>query len=325
MAGDEARAGVVVVQETEDAAGPRVGGQGAVELPGDPGTLGEHVLPGPPAQVLRPVVGEVVAALVPVVVAGRGLGDQEQPGLSVAQHAAPGRPVVRPSPLHAPARVDPVAVDVELGHPVGEDAVDVRPHVGVVVVQVGQVRPVEVVRRPPRGIAVIPVVVLAVGEERVQVRGVVGDEVEQDAEAPGVGAADEGAQVVLIAVVRAHRELVAHGVAEVAGRAGRDRRQPDRVDSQPGQVRQPVGDRPQRRRAEAGWDHAVDDGGRVLLGHRLGYFRPLSAMPRTMYRWNTRKAISTGSVASTEPAITRSQDVRCAALATNSASPSGTV
>jgi hypothetical protein len=57
------------------------------------------------------------------------------------------------------------------------------------------------VRRPAAAVPVVPVVVPAVREEGVQVRGVVGDEIQQDADVFGVGAADEIAQVVLVAVV----------------------------------------------------------------------------------------------------------------------------
>src|SRR5207248_7892393 len=133
---------------------------------------------------------------------------------------------------------------------------------------------------------------------------------EQHADALRVGAADERPQVVRVAVVGPHCELVADGVAEVARRAGGDRREPDRVHAEPGEVREPLRHRPKRRRAEPRGDHAVHAGGRVLLGHRRGYLRPLIAMPRTKYLWKSKNATSTGSVAITEPAITRSQDVR---------------
>src|SRR5438093_4064340 len=41
---------------------------------------------------------------------------------------------------------------------------------------------------------------------------------------------------------------------------------------------------------------------RITFAHHP--FTPVSAIPRTKYRWNTRNSTSRGSVASTEPAIT---------------------
>ena len=79
-------------------------------------------------------------------------------------------------------------------------------------------------------------------EPRVQVRGVVGDEVQHDLDPVLVRGRHQRVEVVHRPERRVDRAVVGDVVAEVAHRRREERRQPDRVDPEPREVREAVGD-----------------------------------------------------------------------------------
>ena len=160
--------------------------------------------------------------------------------------------------------VDPEAQDVEHRLADGRVApVQVRLllQVGVVVAAVADLLPGRAAEHGDPVVgrrAVVPEVPVGVPvlEPRVQVGRVVRDVVEQDLEAELVGAGEERVEVVQRPVLRIDRRVVGDVVAEVALRRLVDRRQPDRVDAERAQVRQPLrrcrADRRPRRRRSPG-------------------------------------------------------------------------
>ncbi len=99
-------------------------------------------------------------------------------------------------------------------------------------------------------------------EPFVPVGGVVGNEVDDDPQAQVVGVADEGVGVVQIAEHRVDGAVVGDVVARVGLRGGVERAEPDGVDAEAGQVRQPAADAGQVAHAVA---VTVGEGPRVHL------------------------------------------------------------
>lgn len=94
-------------------------------------------------------------------------------------------------------------------------------------------------------------------------RGVVRHEVHQDADAEPVCPPHECLEVAVRShcrVEHVEHEVVGDGVAEVAGRRGVDRRQPERGDAEAMEMRQVLGDAAQPARPEAARNHPVNDG-----------------------------------------------------------------
>ena len=169
---------------------------------------------------------------------------------------------------HLAHRVDAEAVDAAR-LPEAQDLEHRLPHLGVAPVEVrllGQVGVVVALARrlvplPRRAaehrdpvvgrVPVAPEVPVALGalprrarllEPRVQVRGVVGDEVQHDLDAVLVRGRHQRVEVVHRPERRVDRAVVGDVVAEVAHRRREERRQPDRVDAEPREVREAVGD-----------------------------------------------------------------------------------
>jgi len=97
-----------------------------------------------------------------------------------------------------------------------------------------------VVRGPLDGRPDVPVRMLA--EPGVLDRGVAEDQVEQDAEPPLARSLDELVEVLERAQLRVDRGVVRDVVPEVGQRRGVDRRKPEGVHAEPGEVVEPLGD-----------------------------------------------------------------------------------
>jgi hypothetical protein len=202
---------------------------------------------------------------------------------------------VEPEAVDAQVQPEAQGVDDRLLHPrvlevqvglVGEEPV---PEVLLAHRVEGPVRALGVDEDDPRvgvaGVVVAPHVEVAVGalgvaaaglEPGVLVRGVVHDEVDDHADAAGVGLAEQDREVVDVAELGQHRGVVADVVAAVTQRGGEERRQPEAVDAEPLQVVQLVDHAAEVADAvgvavgEAADEHLVEDGALVPLGVGAG-------------------------------------------------------
>ena len=135
--------GVVVVQEPHDASVgcvPLRGiGDGRREQRAALLREVEHGGPRPLPRVVRPVVGQV-ETMKDGRRRGARLGEEQGVRVSLLEDGPPMRPERRPSPLHAPGRVHPEAVDAIVPDPMQRGLDDHPPHLRVAVVQVGESR-----------------------------------------------------------------------------------------------------------------------------------------------------------------------------------------
>jgi hypothetical protein len=122
----------------------------------------------------------------------------------------------------------------------------------------------EVVALPQRRAGALPQRPL---EPLVLVRGVVGDEVDDDAQAESVGVPDQRVGVEQVAEHRVHGTVVGDVVAGVRLRGGVERAEPDGVDAEVAQVRESGADALQVAHAVA---VAVGEAARIdLVDHRV--------------------------------------------------------
>jgi len=151
---------------------------------------------------------------------------------------------------HGPRHVAPESVH-ERG-PLVDHVEEESPNLEVRVVQVRDQLPVEV---RPRLARLLPLVAVAVRGVRILVgvleplvvaRGVIGDEVEQHPHPVVVGRLDQRLVVVALAEVLGHVEEVGDVVAVRLPVVLEDRREPQRVDAEFRNRRDPVGDRAER-------------------------------------------------------------------------------
>lgn len=105
---------------------------------------------------------------------------------------------------------------------------------------------------------------------RVLVRDMVGDEVHDDPQAERMSPLDQGSEVGCRAEPRPQAEGIGHGVAEIIGRRGGDRRQPDGGRTERGDFIQPGADIDKAGRAEKIRHHTINyravDPSRVFSG-----------------------------------------------------------
>jgi hypothetical protein len=90
-------------------------------------------------------------------------------------------------------------------------------------------------------------------------RGVIGDEVHEHADAALVCRRHQRPEILLRAVLIPQLEIVGDLIAEVTGQSARDGGEPERADTEIGQVVQPRCDSIEPRRIEVARDDTVDD------------------------------------------------------------------
>mgnify|MGYP002622922716 CR=1 FL=1 len=194
---------------------------------------------------------------------------------ALPQFLAPALPELRCPLPHAPAGIDPEAVDAVPPHPIGEGGDDVVLDFGVVVVEVLEVVPVEIAGDLAVGAALEPAVVRRarpttgnVQVVAVPVGNVIGHEVHDHPQPKRLGALHQGVEFGLGAELRAHPERVGERVAEIAFRRGGHGREPDGGHTQRGDLLKSLQHVAKTRRPEEERHHAVDHGtvhpGRML-------------------------------------------------------------
>jgi hypothetical protein len=152
-------------------------------------------------------------------------------------------------------------------------------NLGIIVVQVLQVLPVEVRGDLPGRVPVVEIIVGArppplLGAEIVGMlrRGVVGYEVHDDPQPAGVGCADQLPQILLCPERVPEREMIRYGIAEVALLGARDRREPQNAGTQILDGIEARGDIIKAAGAEEERHHPVDDRAVEPGGPLLGEF-----------------------------------------------------
>ena len=226
-------------------------GSGAVRLPevvgqllvGDIGLRQEHRISPVPGKRLAQVPQE--AEVVPAAWPGLGL-DQERRGVQPEA----GHP--EPEPEHgdllyllADRRVVGVEVGLEPVEPVPVPRVRYFVPGPLLVLHAGKHHSLEPVRglglRPHVPVTERRVRIGARGSEpRMLVAGVIDHEVQHDPDAPLTGLVQQRLEVAHLAEPRVHAEIVGDVVAAVLARRRLDWVQPDRGDTQPGQVVEPA-------------------------------------------------------------------------------------
>src|SRR5438874_1070417 len=74
-------------------------------------------------------------------------------------------------------------------------------------------------------------------EPGMLVRGMIGNEIEQDLQSTGMGGCEQTIEILQRAELRIDAVIVRNIIAEVEHRRGKDRRDPDRIDAEFYQVR----------------------------------------------------------------------------------------
>ncbi len=235
----------------------------------------KDLLPGPVPELISPVVGRVKTVIEVVGIASARLGQEQQVRLDPLERAAPLRPEVRPSLRYTPGNVHAKTVNVKLSYPVGKGLDHPALDFEVVVIQIRQMKPVEVMRVST---CVIPVVVIPVRRCSSMLQGVfeigvffrrmIRHEVHQDPDSPGVSLLYHPVEVLLRAVFRVQLKITGDRVTVIARRRCVHRREPDGVNAQVQQVIQFLGYTLKTVAAKVARDHAVNDGilypGRIL-------------------------------------------------------------